>query len=327
MRRQDAQPQPLPPALSILSAFSPYTGRQGDQGWLDRTLGELAALQFGVLAWFQLAALGVPRGRVDRFLQSGRLHPLYRGVYALGHPVLTVEGRRLAATLALGPAAALSHRPGAAHWGMLQSAGAFHVTVPGRGARRRRQGIVVHRVPEVATTVHVGIPVTTVAWTLLDLAATAPRRVLGQALAGAERCGILDVEECRPLIASRRAGAVALREELELYDGAPTWSELERLFLALLRAHRLPRPRVNAEVEGFVVDFHWPEHRLIVETDGRDHDLSAGRRTDGARDAAHALAGWRTQRISWWQVVHEPDRTAELVRTLLHEQAVLLGRR
>lgn len=292
--------------------------------YLDWWISELATRQHGVVAWFQLRDAGVSRGLVDFRLAAGRLHIVHRGVYAVGHRELTLEGRRMAAVLALGPTAVLSHHSAAEHWGMLarSQSGVTHVTLPDRGPRRQRRGIAVHRVPEVQATVHDGIPVTTVPWTLLDLAATAQPRILDRAIEGAERARLLDLKALQPLLAEVRPGVRALREALAAYDDAPTESELERRFLELCTAYDIPRPHVNQWLLGrFQVDFLWPEHRLIVETDGMAwHGTSAARKRDHKRDAELALAGFYTQRFDWEQVTQTPAKTAELVLQLLAER-------
>jgi very-short-patch-repair endonuclease len=298
------------------------------QRYLDVLLDELASAQHGVVAWWQLDAANVPRDAVDRRIARGTLHRLHRGVFAVGHRAVSLEGRRLAAVLALGPNCVLSHRTAAEHRGLLRASrsAAVHVSVLARSRRQPRRGIVVHQAPHAQWTLHDRIPTTTVAWTLLDLAATRPLRIVEQAVETAERSGVFDLAEIRPLLATGRPGVRALRTAIALYDDAPTNGELERLFLALCRDHGLPRPRVNELLEGFPVDFHWPEYRLIVECDGETHDGAMARRRDGDRDAVHALAGWRTHRISWWQVTDRPEETAQLVRRLLADQARALGR-
>jgi hypothetical protein len=294
-------------------------GRQLVQDWADAWIAELATRQHGVVAWFQLRDAGISRGLVDFRLAERRLHPVYRGVYAVGHRALSPEGRMLAAVLALGPTAVLSHRSAAEHWGLLRGASSVtHVTVPGRGTRTRRPGIVVHRTPETSAETLRAIPTTTVARTLLDLAATAPRRTLDRAIEGAEVLRLFDLAALEPLLTERRPGVRALRAALAAYDDAPTRSELERRFLDLCSEHGLPRPLVNVPVAGHVVDFLWPEQRVIVETDGLEwHSARGARARDHDRDADLTLAGYRPQHVNWRQVVHEPAKLAALVRRLL----------
>jgi very-short-patch-repair endonuclease len=251
------------------------------------------------------------------------VHIVHRGVYAVGHAALSVEGRLMAAVLAHGPGAVLSHRSAAERWNMLRRSASprIDVTIPRRGGLRRRPPVVVHHAPGVRVTTVDGFPVTTVAWTMLDLAASAPERLVEQAVEGAERAGVLDLAELREVTAVVRPGVRVLREALAEFDDAPTNRELERLFLQLCRDHGLPRPHVNVWVEGALVDFFWPEARLIVETDGLEtHGTRAAVERDHGRDAVHALAGHRTQRFTWRQVTREPAMVAEVVRHLLAER-------
>lgn len=294
-------------------------GRQLVQDWADAWIAELATRQHGVVAWFQLRAAGISRGCVDFRLAERRLHLVHRGVYAVGHRALSPEGRLLAAVLALGPNAVLSHRSAAEHWGLLRgTASATHVTVPGRGTLARRRGIIVHRTADVARETLGAIPVTPVARTLLDLAATTPLRTLNRAIERAEVLQLFDLGALEPLLAERRPGVRALRAALAVYDDAPTRSELERRFLELCDEHGLPRPLVNVPVAGHVVDFLWPEQRVIIETDGLEwHSARGARARDHDRDADLVLADYRPQHVNWRQVVHEPAKLAHLVRRLL----------
>lgn len=294
-------------------------GRQLVHDWADAWISELATRQHGVVAWFQLRDAGITRGFVDFRLAERRLHVIHRGVYAVGHRALTPEGRLLAAVLALGPHAVLSHRSAAEHWGLLHgTASVTHVTVPGRGTLNPRSGIVVHRTSEVDAVTVDAVPVTTVARTLLDLAATAPRRTLDRAIERAEVLRLFDLGALEPLLIERRPGVRALRAALAVHDDAPTRSELERRFLELCDEHGLPRPLVNVPIAGHTVDFLWPAQRVIIETDGLQWHSSRGARArDHERDADLALAGYRPQHVNWRQVVHKPAKLAKLVRRLL----------
>jgi very-short-patch-repair endonuclease len=283
----------------------------------DWFLANLADRQHGVLAWWQLRAAGFTRGTVDSRLARGVLHIVHRGVYAFGHRRLTREGRWMAAVLALGEQAVLSHRSAAALWGMLPTSDSafIHVSAPGRHRPRRRDRIIVHERTLVATTVHEGIPVTTVEATLLDLAATVDRQTLGQAIAAAERRGIFDRRVWTPPTA--RPGAATLRRAVGVHRPAPVRSELERRFLQLCRDRGLPDPRVNTFVAGVEVDFFWPAHRLAVETDGEEWHSGRRRGDDRDREAKLALAGIRTHRFGWEQVVDDPGRVGDVVEALL----------
>lgn len=172
--------------------------------------------------------------------RTGRLHRVHRGVYAVGHEGLSDRGLRMAAVLAIGPRAVLSHRPAAALWGLLPPAGgAVDVTVPSAGGRRRRRGIRTHRSASLAAgdiARRDRIPVTTPARTLRDLRPQVAPQQLDRAL--------------------RKASYLGYRVE-DLPEPAPTRSELERRFLSLCRRRRIREPEVNVAVAGFVVDFLW----------------------------------------------------------------------
>jgi very-short-patch-repair endonuclease len=280
----------------------------------DEAVAALAERQHGVVSRSQLTELGLGRGAINQRLQRRRLHVAHLGVYAVGHRRLTMRGRWMAAVLAAGPDTVLSHRDAAALAGLRPSArGLIEVSAP---RRCRRPGIQAHVacLPPDEVTTHEGIPVTTVARTLLDLAAVLPRQQLKRAIEQAEFLRLADDTSLDALLARypRRSGTAALREIRQVgLTETVTRSELEERFLAFLDAHDLSRPRVNCAVEGFEVDFHWPGQRLIVELDGRaaHHTITAFER-DRARDRALQAAGWRVVRITWHQLQAEPAQIA-----------------
>jgi hypothetical protein len=255
---------------------------------LDKRLAELAATQHGVVELGQLRILGLSAGGVQHRVSAGRLHRVHRGVYAVGHAVLGREGRWMAAVLACGPGAVLSHRSAAALWGVrFTSRSVIDVTL-GRPTRRARPGIEIHRTRTLRprdTTRHHGVPCTTVARTLLDLAALIDRRSLERACEQAEILRLLDLHALIDVLdrAAGRRGATALRSVLATYaDGGPlTRSELEERLLEACERFAIPPPRVNALVrvggDPIEVDFSWPGQSLIVEVDGY--------RTHGTRGA------------------------------------------
>ena len=295
---------------------------QGHQRWPDRYIARLADAQHGVVALWQLRDAGFTRGAIDSRLALGRLHIIRRGVYAPGNRLITQQGRWMAAVLSLGALAVLSHVSAAVAWGLLApwSGARIHVTIPERNPRKRRTDLAVHRAPGVETTVHDGIPITTVAWTLLDLAATQRPRTVERAVEAAERLRLFDLADVERLTATQRPGCRALRVAIATYDDAPTRSELERRFLELCQDHGLPRPQVNVWLPecAMEVDALWPQARVVVELDGRaHHGTAAAFERDRHRDAHLALAGYRTARFSWRQVVDEPATVAAVVRALL----------
>jgi very-short-patch-repair endonuclease len=290
---------------------------------LARNIARLATGQHGVVARRQLEAVGLGRGAVAHRVAAGRLHRVHRGVYAVGHPVLTVNGCRMAAVLAAGPGAALSHASAAALWEIRPtSATLIDVSVPSPAGRGKRPGLRIHRAASLRAdelTEHRGIGVTTVARTLLDLAATLSPRALERALDEAE---IQQLYDRTSLDAMARAhagerGARALAEALD-QDGEPTLtdSELEELMLTLCREQQLEQPVPRAWVAGLRVDFLFAASRLIVETDGyRYHHTRRAFERDRERDAILARAGYRTLRFTHRQLTREPAMVAETIRS------------
>src|SRR5262245_8618916 len=161
------------------------------------SVGDLARSQWGIVTRRQLIERGMSTRGVSDWARDGRLHRLHRGIYAYGHDQLRVEGRRLAAVMACGPGAALSHRSAARLWGISQGSSALSdVTVPSQNGRRKRDGIRVHRSARLAgdeVTVVSGIPVTTLARTLLDLADVLSPQALRRAITEAEYRSVFDL--------------------------------------------------------------------------------------------------------------------------------------
>jgi very-short-patch-repair endonuclease len=291
----------------------------------DRRLAELATRQHGVVSRGQLHALGLGRSAIDHRVAAGRLHPLYPGVYAVGHRAVARRGRWMAAVLSCGPGAVLSHQSAAALWDLRRTTrSAVDVTAPVRG-RRRRPGIVLHQVRRLHPDDHryrEGIPVTTVARTLLDLAETVPRAALERAWEQAERLHLLDIrdaEEACKRSPGRRGLKCLGRLLLEAREAPATRSELERGFLDLCREAGLPPPRVNVVVAGLEVDMAWPAHRLVVELDGHAyHGTRDAFERDRVRDAALQLAGQRVLRITHRRMRDDREAIVHAVRSLVN---------
>jgi predicted transcriptional regulator of viral defense system len=300
---------------------------------LDLAASALAARQHGVVAVAQLLEIGLTHRMVERRVACGWLHRIHHGVYAVGHANISRAGRWMAATLACGPGAVLSHRSAAAHLGIRGTSAAWvEVSSPDRTGHSR-QGILVHSGDTLATRdvcVVDAIPCTTVARTIFDLSAVLDRDALEYVLHRAESMpSSVDFGELAALLDrfAGRPGTARLRSLLgrpAALTDLEAKSKMERAFLALSRKARLPRPRVNAWVPlpipagGLEVDFTWPDHRLAIETDSsRFHDTSRASRNDPASDRALTLAGWRVARYTWWDVAAEPARVASEVRALL----------
>jgi hypothetical protein len=290
---------------------------------IDAELARLAGRQHGVVATRQLSALGLARGGVAARARAGRLHRVHRGVYAVGHTVLTVNGRRMAAVLAAGPGAVLSHASAAALWDIRPtSATRIDISVRSAGGRAKRPGLRIHRTPTLQTdeiTAHQGIRVTSPARTLLDLASSLPRRALERALDEAEIRELYDRRalEAVALAHAGEHGARALAEALA-QDGDPvlTDSELEEIMLGLCDEQQLERPTPRAWVAGLRVDFLFAASRLVVETDGyRYHRTRRAFERDRERDAILARAGYRTLRFTHRQLTREPALVAETIRS------------
>jgi very-short-patch-repair endonuclease len=289
---------------------------------VDREIARLAARQHGVVATKQLAELGLPQRAVSHRAAAGRLHRIHRGVYAVGHPVLPRYARWMAAVLAAGPGAALSHASAAALWEIRPSeATRIDVSVPTAAGRAKRPGLRVHRAGarhSDETTHHHAIPVTTPARTLLDLAASLPRRALERALDQAEILELFDLRALRTTIDAHRGerGAGALQAALEEHIAGTTLtkSELEERMLALCRTHGLEQPMVNEEVAGLEVDFLFAAQRLVVEADSwQFHRTRAAFERDRQRDAILARAGYRTLRVTDRQLKRRPSEVVAAI--------------
>jgi very-short-patch-repair endonuclease len=263
----------------------------------DRAILAMAARQHGIVTTAQLLNAGVGRRSIARRVARGWLVPLYRGVYQVG-PVAARYGAEMAAVLACGDGALLSHHSAAAIWGILPAhKGDVHVTVSGQ-ARRSRPGVRVHRSLSLNAADRNGLPLTTPARTLKDLARHLPSKDLDRATEQAHILGLV------------------------IPDGAPepgfTRSEAERRLKALVKAAGLPMPRTNARVEGWEVDAYWPAQRLIVEVDGYEfHGTRQAFERDRRKDAALTAAGYRVVRITWRRLTTEPYSVSAQLGALL----------
>jgi hypothetical protein len=273
----------------------------------------------------QIAALDVSQRAVSHRVAAGRLHVVHRGVYAVGHTVLGQRGCWMAAVLAGGPGAVLSHASAAALWEMRRTAPSSVDVSVRRSGRTKRPGLRLHwprtlHASEVTT--HDGIPTTTPARTILDLAATLQPHRLERLLDQAE---ILELTDYPALDAIARAhpghrGAKRLKQTVKQYEAGATLkrSDLERLFLTLCDKHGLPTPSVNHSPAGKEVDFLFAPQRLIVEADSwRFHKTRQAFERDRHRDAMHLRAGYRTLRVTDRQLERNANDVAKTIAAAL----------
>ena len=289
----------------------------------------LAQAQHWTVTFAPLIALGYSTSAIGRLLQTGRLHRLHQGVYAVGNPALKVEGHRLAAVLACGEGAVLSWAAAGAHIGLRASEAArIDVTVPG-GRRISRPGLRIHRcstlIDEDMTVVN-AVPCTSVARTLLDLCSVIDDRGVERALERAEILEIYDHRKIHSLLARMHghSGAPRLARVVEAASPGTTLSksELEEAMLAICRSAGLPEPRLNAHILlGGVhteVDFLWQAERVVVEVDSWKYHRQRGQfRRDRRRDQLLELEGWGHARFTDDEVVGQSRHVEGVVRGLL----------
>jgi hypothetical protein len=267
------------------------------------TLGELARRQWGLVTRAQLTDLGVADSTVRDWVRGDRLRRLYRGVYAVGHDRLRLEGRWLAAVMACGPGAVLSHRDAAQLWQLRQSNSAYiEVTVPSLNGRRKQTGIRIHRSgrlrPEDVTVRH-GIPVTTLARTLLDLADVLERQPLKRAITEAEYTNQFDLTAVNAAVQNNPGRASAKLMAAIAASGDRTRSELEDRFLDLLDRHGVEPPQTAVTIDGYELDFLWKRAGLVVELDGlAAHTTRRSFNADRLRDRRLWRRGLRTMRLT-----------------------------
>jgi hypothetical protein len=284
----------------------------------------LADRQHGVVSRRQVLELEVSCRQLDRWVNAGHIHRVYRGVYAVGHRRLTWEGQRMAAVLACGPGAFLSHTPA----GQLQRIverrlrTAMHVSLTGR-SDRAPAGIVTHRPRSLDrrdTRHFLNIPVTTPTRTVWDLATMLTPRETRRAFARAEKLDLLDRPRLASLVASnpKHKGAGVIRALLgeAALPLARTRSWLEDLVVFICSEHGLPLPLVNVDLLGYEADFLWPDAKFVVEADGGDHLDRAQRDRDNERDATHGRAGHLIRRYSSTAMEREDEVAAEVLSIL-----------
>jgi very-short-patch-repair endonuclease len=272
--------------------------------WKKSAIARIAQRQHGVISTAQLLAVGVSHATISRWTSAGWLHRVHHGVYAVGHPGLSNEGWWMAAVLASGPDAVLSHLSAAHLWRILEPReGPIDVTIPTASGRRRRKGIRLHRrpsLPEAATTREYGIPVTTPARTLSDL-----ERVVTPGL-------------------YRKAVRQAEYRKLNLghITTDRTRSETERRMLRICERHGVPAPEVNVPIGPYTVDLFWPDAGLVVELDSfGTHGGRQGFEDDRAMEMYLTGLGLRVRRFSDTQVWKQPGAVAANINAEIRQAA------
>jgi very-short-patch-repair endonuclease len=274
-------------------------------------IADLASRQYGVVARRQLA---IGQDAIDHRCRTAQLHRVHRGVYAVGHLGLGQEARWLAAVLACGDGALLSCRSAAALW-VIRLGELFKVEVT-TAQRRRHAGVTTHRAtlaPQDGT-LHRGIPVTSPARTLVDLAHVLDHDELVRALREAMFRRLYDAKAIQDALTRRPSKALA---EL-LTEASVTQSMLEDRFLTICQRHHLPRPRTQHRIGARRYDFAWPQQRVVVETDSwLAHANQIAFQADRAASNALQLAGWTILRFTWADLTRRARKVAATVRHAL----------
>ena len=287
-------------------------------------VAKVAAGQWGVIAVRQLRELGVSHSTISRWVAEGRLHRLYAGVYAVGHPAVPIEGKLAAARFSAGAGATLSHQTALWLWKLAEEPPAqIHISVPDR-RRHPAPEIRLHHPRTLERTTYWRLPVTPVARTLRDVAVAAPLARVRRALADAEFHGLVELDDVQATLGRGRPGSGRLRAALRAHmpELAVTRSELERRFLELCESAGLPIPEVNVFVCGYLVDAFWAERRVVVELDGhRGHRSPAQLERDHQRDLALRGAGHDVRRYTWRQVTRQTQLVEADLRAALQQAA------
>jgi very-short-patch-repair endonuclease len=292
---------------------------------VDQLIGDLAERQHGCVAHWQLRRMSLGRGAIEHRLRCGRLHRIHHGVYAVGHRMLGPDGWRMAAVLAAGADAVLTHHSATDLWGLQTSARRRHdVTSPRQ--LRSRPAIRMHQahLPSDEVTLVRGIPVTTVPRTILDVAATAPPLAVARLIHESEVKRLWDPLSLFDLLARypRRSGTAAITAALAERSSSVPKEVFTQAFAEFLDRRSLPRPEFNVwlDVGGrlYEIDCLWRERRVIVELDGRAaHDTARAFESDRAKDRRLTVARWRPLRVTWRQLHRgEAELAADLAALL-----------
>ena len=279
--------------------------------------------QYGAVARWLLLERGYNADAINHKIETKWLYPIFRGVYAVGRPQLCRLGMLMAAVLACGRSAVVSHDSAAALWGIWRYIGEIHVSVFAR-TTREHPGIRVHRRVHIDATTHHGIPVTTPTATLIDFAATHPRNEVEAALNEADVRGLIKLEALRAELDNtpRRPGLSKLKTTIDRRTFTFTRSELERAFVPIARRAGLTNVLTRVYVNGYEVDFFARDHGLVIETDGGTfHRTPAQQAADRRRDQTHTAAGLTPLRFTHGQIRYERAYVFETLRTVARRLA------
>jgi hypothetical protein len=292
---------------------------------LDARIARVADSQYGRISHRQLLALGLSASAIRKRVMSGRLHVVHRGVYAVGHAAAPVNGRLMAAVLAGGSGALVSHRSAAWLHGVLDDSRAV-IDVVGAARRRSREGIVFHRSRRLDESDRgriANIPVTSLPRTLLDIAAVIQQRRLVYALERAEKLGVFDFSAIHACCARNKGhhGLKPLTAAIQAIEpeAAHAHDGIERTFIAFCKRYAVPPPAMNASVAGLTVDALWAKQKVIVELDSWTHHRTRKAfEEDRRRDATLKLAGYEVLRVTDCWLKEEPAQLAATLLNLLH---------
>jgi len=290
---------------------------------------KLAKRQHWTITRSQLLGLGFSSEAIKHRISTGRLHPLRRGIYAVGRPEVTDKGRWMAAVLACSAGAVLSHSSAAALWRIgHERGGLVELSLPS-SSRRRHPGLRIHRRPSLNPdrdlTREYGIPVTTPVQTLIDMSLRLDRAGVERMINEADKYNLVHPPQLRAALEARAGdkGVAKLRPILDRRTFRLTKEELERRFLPLAANAGLPTPLTGQWVNEFEVDFYWPSLGLVVETDGlRYHRTPAEQARDRLRDQAHTAAGLTPLRFTHEQVRYEPEHVLRVLAQMARRLAI-----
>jgi predicted transcriptional regulator of viral defense system len=285
---------------------------------------DVAGRQWGVIGSQQLRACGIAKSTACRWRAAGKLHVIHHGIYALGHRSIPVEGRLVAALIHAGPDAALSHATAAWWWGLIpEEPATIHVSSPSFAGST--DGVLVHHPRHLEPMSHRRFPITTVARTIIDFAATAPLNRVRTALAQAEYRRLLDVQAVEAALRQGRPGTARLRKALERHQPrlALTRSPLENAFIPLCESAGIAVPEINVRIAGWTVDALWRREGLVVELDGYgNHHTRAQIERDRRKELCLRRAGLSVIRYSEEQVTEEAGLVLADVLARLSERRV-----